>query len=45
MFQHGQNIQAFLFDLDGILVETEIIYVKAVYQLLREEDCPMLYHV
>jgi beta-phosphoglucomutase-like phosphatase (HAD superfamily) len=36
-------VEAFLFDLDGTLVDTEILYVKATYQFLEEIGCPMPY--
>lgn len=33
------NIEAFLFDLDGTLIDSEVIYVEAVRLALADQDC------
>ncbi len=33
------NIKAFIFDLDGTLVETEHIYIEAIENVLKEANC------
>jgi beta-phosphoglucomutase-like phosphatase (HAD superfamily) len=38
-----QNIDAFLFDLDGTLVDTEILYLEATHLALRDMERSILY--
>jgi beta-phosphoglucomutase-like phosphatase (HAD superfamily) len=39
MFSQNHNIHAVFFDMDGTLIDTEILYVQAVKDALAERDC------
>lgn len=41
MTVHSKNIRAVFFDLDGTLIDTEVLYVTATHQALTEKGCAL----